>query len=211
MTVLLSHLVIPSIFFFPTFDSFIVRLGSTNILFDRMFLTFNGTLILTHIWQFYRHIGIWAIPTSHVAVFLSHSIVPPFFFPHIWWFQHYIWQYHIWQYFCYIRLYLYFFFLTFDGSIFKLCSIKITCDCTFVTLVVQSFFLASDSSIVTLSSTNIIFNRTFLTFDYTLIFFFTFDGIVLTLCNTNITCNYTSVTFGAPLISLSHLMVPLSH
>ena len=141
MTVLLTHSVIPSIFFFPTFDSFIVRLGSTNSLFDRMFLTFNGTLILTHIWQFYRHIGIWAIPTSHVAVFLSHSIVP-LFFSHIWWFHYYIKQYQhqIWQYFCYIQLYLYFFFLTFDGTIFKLCSIKITCDCTFVTFGGSIFF-----------------------------------------------------------------------
>ena len=57
-----------------------------------------------------------------------------FIFSHIWWYHSHIMQYqhHMWLYFCYIR-WFYFFFLTFDGTILTLCSINITCDCTFVT------------------------------------------------------------------------------
>ena len=114
-------------FFSLTFDGSIVTLGSTNILFDRTFLTFGGTLILTHIWQFHHYIEFWA--TSYVTVLLSHLIVLLFIFSHIWWFHYHIKQYqhHIWQYFCHIQLSSCF-FLTFDGTIFKLCSTKIICD-----------------------------------------------------------------------------------
>ena len=42
-----NHPVIP-LFFFHTFDGSIVTLGSNNILFDRTFLIFGGTLIFTN-------------------------------------------------------------------------------------------------------------------------------------------------------------------
>ena len=72
--------------------------------------------------------------------------------------------------------------ITFDGTILTLCSAKITCNCTFVTV------------------------------GSSLIFFLTFDGTILTLCSTNITCNYTFVTFnGSPFFFFSHLMVPSLH
>ena len=64
------------------------------------------------------------------------------------------------------------FFLTFDGTIFKLYSTKITYDCTFVRFGGSIFFfLANGSSIVTSGSSNITFDHTFLTFGCTLIFF----------------------------------------
>ena len=73
--------------------------------------------------------------------------------------------------------------ITFDGTILTLCSAKITCNCTFVTV------------------------------GSSLIFFLTFDGTILTLCSTNITCNYTFVTFNdSPFFFFfSHLMVPSLH
>ena len=58
---------------------------------------------LLTIWQFHHYIGIWVVPTSHVTIFLSHSIVS------------------------------FFFFLTFDGSIITLNSTNITYDSTFAT------------------------------------------------------------------------------
>ena len=98
-----SHIQWFPYFFFLTFDGSIVTLGNINILFDRVFLTFSDTLIFTHIWQFHRHIGIWAAPTSYVTIFLSHLIVPLFFF------------------------------LAFDGSIITLSSTNITYNSTFTT------------------------------------------------------------------------------
>ena len=83
------------------------------------------------------------VPTSHVIVLLSHSVAPLFFLtfygyhPYIAQYQH-----HIWLYFCYIWWFLYFFFLTFDGTIFILRSTNITCDYTLSHLVVPLFFFS---------------------------------------------------------------------
>ena len=83
------------------------------------------------------------------------------FFYHIWWFPY--------------------FFLTFDGSNFILCSSNITFD-----------------------STIVIFGGSFFSF-------LTFDGFILTLCSTNITCDCIFVTFGGSFSFFSHLMVLFSH
>ena len=138
MTVLLSHSVVH--LFFLTCDGSIVTLGNTNILFDHNFLTFGGTLIFTHIWQFHHYIEIWA--TSYVTILLSHLIV--LFFPPLTFDSSIITlsstniTYD--NTFATFGCTCIFFFLTFDGTIFKLCSIKITCDCTFVTFGGSIFF-----------------------------------------------------------------------
>ena len=58
-----------------------------------------------------------------------------FIFSHICWFYHHIvqFQHHMRLFFCYIWWFLFFFALTFNGSIITLGSINITSDCTFVT------------------------------------------------------------------------------
>ena len=80
VTVLLSHLVILFFFFLLTFDGSIVKLGNTNILFDRTFS------YIRWYFNFYSHLTIpsshWVVPTSHVTALLSYLIVP-FFFSHI--------------------------------------------------------------------------------------------------------------------------------
>ena len=64
--------------FFLTFDGSIVTLGSTNITFDCTFATFGCTRI------FFSHLIVpfsnSAVPTSHVIVLLSHSVLRLFFF-----------------------------------------------------------------------------------------------------------------------------------
>ena len=111
--------------------------------------------------------------TSHVIVFLSHSMVSFFFFPHILWYQPYITQYqhHMLLYFCHIRWFSYFFFLTFYGISLILRSTNMTCDCIFVTFGDSLFFLIFDDIILTLHNTNIIYDYTFVTFYSSLIFF----------------------------------------
>ena len=130
------------------------------------------------------------VPTSHVTVLLSHSVAPLFFLtfygyhPYIAQYQH-----HIWLYFCYIWWFLYFFFLTFDGTIFILRSTNITCDSTFVTFGGSLiFFLTFYGTILTLRNTNITCDCTFVTFGSSIILFLTFYGTSLTLHSTNITC-----------------------
>ena len=77
VTILSLHLVVP--FFFLTFNGSIVTLGSNNILFYHTFLTFDGTLIFTHIWQYHHHIGLWTVPTSLCHLFSVAFLV-------VWWF-----------------------------------------------------------------------------------------------------------------------------
>ena len=116
------------------------------------------------------------------------------------------------------------FFLTFDGTIFKLWSAKLTCDYTFVTFGGSIFFfLANDDFVVTLSNTNITYDRTFFTFGCTLIFwlcrphivhfqhhmrqyfchiwcspyfFITFHGSIVTLASTNIILDHIFLTLS---------------
>ena len=99
---------------------------------------------------------------------------------------------------------LVFFIFTFNGTIFKLCNTKTTCDCTFVTF---------DGSIFLFSQMMILLSHQAVPTSYlTVIFFFlTFDGAILTLYNTNIKCDCTFVTFGGSLFFSSHLMVKVSH
>ena len=87
----------------------------------------------------------------------------------------------MWQFFSYIWWFPYF-FLTFDGFIFTMCSSNITCDSSLVT-----FGGSLTSS------------------------FFTFNGFILTLCNSNITCNSYFLTFSGSFIFFSHLTVSSSH
>ena len=76
----------------------------------------------------------------------------------------------MWLYFYYIQWFFYF-FLTFDSSIFILCSSNITWDCAFVTFGDSLiFFLTFEDSIVALGYTNITSDYTFVTFSGSLFF-----------------------------------------
>ena len=77
--------------------------------------------------------------------------------------------------------------------------------------VVPLFFLTFDDTIFTLCSTNITYDCTFITFCDSFIFFLTFDGIILILCNTNITYDCILPHMVVPSFFFSHLMVLSSH
>ena len=105
----------------------------------------------THLMELASHC---IVPTLHVTVLLSHSMVPLFFF------------------------------LTFYGTIFTLSSANITCNCTFVTFssflifflyltVLSSHYAAPTSHVTALLSHSLI-----------VLFFLTFNGIIFTLSST---------------------------
>ena len=128
----MSHSVVSLFLFLLTFDSSIITLTSTNIIYDRIFIIFGGLLVFTHIWQFHSHIGqsqhhIWPLLLSHSVVLL--------FFSYIWLFHCQIrkYQHHNWlQFFTFSGYFI--FLLTFDSFIVTLYNINITYDHTFVTL-----------------------------------------------------------------------------
>ena len=70
-----------SLTFFITFDGFILTLCSSNITYDSSFVTFGDSLTfssyLTVLFSY------CAVPTSHVTVLLSHSVVLLLFFSHL--------------------------------------------------------------------------------------------------------------------------------
>ena len=70
-----------SFFFFLTFDGSILTLYSSNIRFDSTFVTFGGTFFFSSLLILSSLHCI--VPTSHVTILLSHSVVPLFFFSHL--------------------------------------------------------------------------------------------------------------------------------
>ena len=80
VTILLSHLVV-LFFFFLTFDGSILILYNSNIRFDSTFVTFGGTFFFSSLLILSSLHCI--VPTSHVTILLSHSVVPLFFFSHL--------------------------------------------------------------------------------------------------------------------------------
>ena len=76
VTVLLSHLTVPLLYFL-SFDGSIFTFCSFNIICDSFFVTFGCSL------TFSSHLtvisSLCAIPTSHVTILLSHSMVPLLF------------------------------------------------------------------------------------------------------------------------------------
>ena len=136
MTVLLSHSVV-LLFFFLTFYGTSLTLRNTNITCDCTFVTFDGSLIFSHIWWYHPHIAqyqhymwlyfchiLWfpyffshlmvpstccAIPTPHVTILLSHLIVPLFFFTFYGTILTLRGTNITWLYFCQIRWFLFFF------------------------------------------------------------------------------------------------------
>ena len=128
--------------------------------------------------------AVWWIPlisTSHLTIFLSHSIVP-FFFPHIWWFHLHMkqFQHHIWQFLCHIRWFSYFF----------------------------PHIWQFHPPIVQFQHHMWQFFSHIRWFPY---FFLTFDGSILILCNSNITYDSTFVIFDGSFFFSSHLTIPYSH
>ena len=110
-----------------------------------------------------------AVLTSHVTVLFSH-----------WWFS-------------------YFFFLTFDGSIFILCSFNIACDSSFLTLVVPLLFLTFDDFILTFCNSNITCDSFFVTLGGSLPFF---SHLTISSSHCIVPTSHVTVLF-------SHLVVPL--
>ena len=124
-----SLLVVPLLFFL-TFDGFILTLCNSNITCDSFFSHLVVPLL------FFSHLMIsfsyCAVLTSHMTLFLSHSVAP------------------------------YFFILKFNRSIITLGSTNITSYCTFVTFDgTLFFFLTIDNSIVIVSTINITFEHNF--------------------------------------------------
>ena len=115
--------------------------------------------------------------SSHCTVPISHVIV----FSYIWWFTY--------------------FFLTFDGSIFTLCSSNITYDSSFLTFgaFLLFFFSTFDSSIVTLCSSNITYDNYFVTFNSSLSF----------LSHLTVLSSYCAVSTSHVSVLFLHLVVPL--
>ena len=120
--------------------------------------------VLSHIWWFSYFFSHLTVSSSHCAVSTSHMTV----LSHIWWFPY--------------------FFLTFDGSIFTLCSSNITYD---------SFFLTFDGSLFFSHIWR--FHRHTMRFQHNIwqsfcrigwfpYFFLTLNDSILTLCNSNVTC-----------------------
>ena len=133
------------------------------------------------------------------------------------------------------------FFLTYDGIILILCSINITCDCTFVTFggshifshiwwyhphIMQyqhhiwlyfchiRWFPYFFSHLMVPSSHCAVLTShvTVLLSNWWFSFFFlTFDGSIVTLSSTNTTYDRTFLTFAGTLIFSWHLTISLSH
>ena len=110
-------------------------------------------------WQFFSHIwwfpyffltfdgSILTLCNSNITCdsFFSYLVVSLLFFSHIWRFHSHIlqFQHHMWQFFSHIWWFPYFFFLTFDGFIFTLCSSFVICDIFFYHIWWFSYFFFS--------------------------------------------------------------------
>ena len=129
----------------------------------------------------------YTLPTSHVTVFLSHSVVPLFFLT----FDSTILT------LCSTNIICNCTFVTFDSSLFLF---------FFSHLVIPLFFF---SHLIVLSSHCAVPTSHVTVFYHILwylYFFLTFDGTILTLRSTNIICDYTFVTFGSSFF-FSHFML----
>ena len=133
MIVLLSHSMVP-LFYFLTFDGFILTLCSSNIKFNNsfviLFFSSHFTISLSHL----------AVPTSHLIVLLSHLMVHLFLLSHLM-----VPLSHQAALISHLTPLLShsmvpFFCLKFDSSIITFGSVNITYNCTFVIFDNSLFF-----------------------------------------------------------------------
>ena len=116
-----------------------------------------------------------AVPTSHVTVFLSHSVVPLFFFSHLMVLSSHgtVPTSHVTVLLSHLTVP--FFFLTFYGIIITLCSSNITCDYTFVTFSCSLFF--SSHFMVPISQSAVLTSHVTVLLSHSVVLLFFFSHI----------------------------------